>query len=328
MHNYLEMKRHLLKKAYQTQTPIVGEFEITSRCNFHCQMCYLPDEPQLHSTTFEQWKTVFDEAIESGLLFALLTGGESLIHPDFVRIYDYLFDKGVKITFFSNGSFLTDEILSLLETKKPELFAITLYGADNATYHEITGVPKSFSKVEENILTLKQHSIPVLVRTIPLRPILLSLDKMIDKAKEWGLPLGYFLYVHEPYPMNLKLNPSEIRQFEQIIRRSYPLPQELPPKGFRECGALYNSYYVSADLTIRPCALAISPQSKYEPGKLLETISSMRKEWDLMDIGHCSTCSVSNSCIACKARLQLESARQTCTPYLKQIATIRKASLE
>lgn len=71
----------LLKQANQMRIPIGGQFELTSRCNLKCKMCYVScpsnDKNALsreHSA--DEWIKIAKEARDAGMLYLLLTGGE------------------------------------------------------------------------------------------------------------------------------------------------------------------------------------------------------------------------------------------------------------
>ena len=109
-------------------------FELTPVCNFNCKFCYArvsPEELKLRGTKvmgFDQWKRYIDELSEMSCLTLSLTGGECTLHPDFVRIYDYAYDKGFVINVFTNGSYIIDEILNLFVNKPPARIFLTIYG--------------------------------------------------------------------------------------------------------------------------------------------------------------------------------------------------------
>ena len=85
------------------------KLELNTACTLNCKMCYIEQEQK--ELTTEQWKNVFERAVSEGLMFALFTGGEAMLRDDFVELYEHLFDLGVKITVFSNGSIISDDII-------------------------------------------------------------------------------------------------------------------------------------------------------------------------------------------------------------------------
>ena len=54
------ISRMLLAKAVRGAVPISGTFELTSRCNFNCRLCYVhnmknSEEPKKQELTAAQW---------------------------------------------------------------------------------------------------------------------------------------------------------------------------------------------------------------------------------------------------------------------------------
>ncbi|MDD3865437.1 MAG: radical SAM protein, partial [Candidatus Izemoplasmatales bacterium] len=131
MPSYKEIRNRLLIAGAKQIQPIIGEFELTSRCNFTCAMCYVKENLPSTDLTTRTWKTIFKAAVDAGMVYALLTGGEPFTRPDFTELYTFLFDMGVKITVYSNGSLLTDKIIETFTIRPPEFIGITLYGASD-----------------------------------------------------------------------------------------------------------------------------------------------------------------------------------------------------
>ncbi|MGD9910616.1 MAG: radical SAM protein [Candidatus Izemoplasmatales bacterium] len=319
MDRYLEMKRQLLKMASINHIPILGEFELTSFCNASCYMCYVAGRKK-DFPSYLQWMALFEEAVKCGMLYALLTGGEVFAHPDFCKIYEDLYDLGVKITVYTNGSLLSDAILETFKKRPPEMIAITLYGANNDTYKKITS-SLTFDEVKDSIAALQESHLPLQIRTIPLREIYETLDEVIAYAKSIELSLGYFLYVSKgSYDLNKRLNTTELIDFEKRIRSAFSKFEERKDfNTFVSCQALKNSFYINSKFEMRACSLAIYPSKKVEVGNFLRTFLELEEMWEELDTDHCSSCNVVKSCIACKARKMLETDKQ-CSPYLLDIA--------
>ena len=86
------------KNASQKRIPIHGHFELTPKCNFDCKMCYIHSKINKvikEKLSFFDWVKIIDEAIEAGMVFASLSGGECLLSPYFDKIYLYLKQKGI-----------------------------------------------------------------------------------------------------------------------------------------------------------------------------------------------------------------------------------------
>ena len=160
------IKQRLLSKAALADIPVLGTFELTPRCNFQCKMCYVrltPGEmkPLGRERTAEEWLTLGKTALDAGMIFLLLTGGEPLIRPDFPQIYEGLAKLGLSLSLNTNGTLLSEEIRSLFLRYPPAQVNITLYGTNRETYAALCGDPDGFDRVVDALHWLKDRNILV-----------------------------------------------------------------------------------------------------------------------------------------------------------------------
>ena len=153
---------YLHSRANAAGVPASGTFELTSRCNFNCKMCYVHNQDSAlcrkTERSAEWWINLGKKAAEKGTIFLLLTGGEPLLREDFSEIYTELSKMGFIIAINTNGYLLNDKIFELFKKLPPSRVNISLYGASEETYERVTGV-RGFSKVINNIKTLKEIGI-------------------------------------------------------------------------------------------------------------------------------------------------------------------------
>ncbi|MFO7968563.1 MAG: radical SAM protein [Candidatus Izemoplasmatales bacterium] len=315
MPTYSELKTKLLDYAYQTNVLITAEFEITSSCNFNCEMCYA--KKQNSQLTTKQWFDIFNMAYENGMLFALLTGGEIFSRPDFIKLYNHLYDLGVKITLFTNGSKLNDKILEALKKRPPEVIAITLYGYDESSYQDFTKT-KAFKDVDQAIDKIINSNLNLTLRTIPLPKIYQNLDKIIAYVKSKNLHLGYFLYVSQTNDSFKRLSPKELLDFESQIKSAFPT--NVTNTDSKKCSAFISSYFINHQGYMQGCAMMPKPTKKVGDD-LLGTFLELKKQWDeLIKNSPCKNCELEQNCMNCVARRYLEGNVLKCSAYLKAIA--------
>ena len=157
MEDNVAIKERLQRKAAQAGVPISGTFELTPRCNLRCRMCYVrmtPEEmkPYGRELTAQEWISLGEQAMQSGMLFLLLTGGEPMLRPDFPEIYDAMSQMGPSISINTNGTMLSKQVRDLLEKRPPSQLNVTLYGPKEATYDALCGDSRAF---EQTIDTLR-----------------------------------------------------------------------------------------------------------------------------------------------------------------------------
>ena len=148
---------HLLRRR---RAPLAMSIELTNRCPFNCPHCYLSKE---NDTLLPLNKVIscIDQFVAMGGKKLTLTGGDPLLHPSFIDIYNYAFERDLDITVFISGFVLSEKILFLWKEKRPFKVEITLYSSTDEGYYNITKKKNAFSTVIHNINSLKSIGVPV-----------------------------------------------------------------------------------------------------------------------------------------------------------------------
>lgn len=84
-------------------------FILTFACNFDCYYCTWRGGggyPKSDIMRFDKWKEIIDN-FPLKIQEVTLTGGEPMLHPDFVQIVKYLLSKGIYVSIWTNLSLLT-----------------------------------------------------------------------------------------------------------------------------------------------------------------------------------------------------------------------------
>ena len=110
---------------------------ITSACNLHCSGCYsranhaCADSSPVQQLTGEEWNRIFQEADELGISFILLAGGEPMLRADVIR--QAAQHRNILFPIFTNGTYLNDQYLDLLDENRNLLPVISIEGDEAAT---------------------------------------------------------------------------------------------------------------------------------------------------------------------------------------------------
>ena len=140
--------------------PLVGQFELTHRCNLRCQHCYIVRNTKKAELAYEEICRIINEVHEEGCLWLCLTGGEPLLREDFLDIYSYVYKKGFIITIFTNAALLHEKIAKYLSRFPPFCIEVTLNGVTKKTYELITQVEGSFEKAMQGIELIRKYRLP------------------------------------------------------------------------------------------------------------------------------------------------------------------------
>ena len=270
---YQMVRRFMNFRAREKNIPINGTFELTPLCNLDCKMCYVHlnrDQMQgaeLIST--KQWMDLMKQAVDAGMMYATLTGGECLTYPGFRELYLYLRSFGVEVTILSNGILMDGQMADFLIANPPARMQITLYGASDAAYERVTG-HRQFTRVMVNIRRMRNSGIPLTIAVTP-NAFMTDGEDIIRTLYAENLPYQINSGLMTPredtgralLDADLDLYVRLLKLRNQLNNRNDYVPVDensLPdPKGSGEavcgvrCGAGRSSFSISWNGIMRPC---------------------------------------------------------------------------
>jgi Fe-coproporphyrin III synthase len=103
--------------ATKDHGPVVV-WNCTRSCNLQCLHCYSASEPRVYPnelTTGEARKLI-DDLVAFRVPVLLISGGEPLIRPDIMDLAEYAGSRGMRVTFSTNGTLLTSELVRRMKT--------------------------------------------------------------------------------------------------------------------------------------------------------------------------------------------------------------------
>lgn len=343
--SYSSYLNTLLSEAAEKRQPVSGTFELTSRCNLSCTMCYIAESACNKSVkekelTAKEWVEIAGQASKSGMVFLLLTGGEVFLRNDFFDIYEPVRKMGVVLSLFSNGTLITKTTAKKLAQHPPNKIEITLYGATSKTYENVTGSNKGFELCCKGIENLLSAGIKPVIKTTITRQNIHEQEEIKKMAKEWGLPFisawlltkrvdGKFSSFEESLLspeeiFALELNDSEAdKKWEEIARKKYSEPRN----EIFYCKAGKSSFIVNSSGEMNVCADLPLPAAKVLHKGFNEAWEEVKNyvEAATQKTSSCSTCSAKEYCNTCPARSYLETKTlDEPVPYLCDITFKRK----
>ncbi len=198
------LTKYLHQKAIKNGIPLAGNFELTSRCNFSCKMCYVHSN-ECNEKSMELpaawWIETGRAAAQQGMVFLLLTGGEPLLRKDFLEIYSSLKKQGLFISINTNGALLNGEIAQYFKKDPPGRLNVSLYGSNNDTYEQFTGV-RAFSTVIQNIESMREMGIDVRLNCSITPDNAFDFENIFNLAKDMNLHLKATSYMYPQLNLN------------------------------------------------------------------------------------------------------------------------------
>ncbi len=190
---------YLHQKARDKGIPVSGTFELTSRCNFNCKMCYvhtaecnLKKDEELSA---EWWIETAKQAANEGMIFLLLTGGEPLLREDFPYIYTELKKLGLVISINTNGYLLKGKIAELFKKYPPNRLNVSLYGSNDDTYERLTGV-RGFSTIIKNVENMISMGIDVRFNCSITKENFEDMEGIFNTAKKMNIHIKTTPYMY------------------------------------------------------------------------------------------------------------------------------------
>lgn len=171
--------------------------ELTPLCNFRCKFCYsrltLQDVKERNTKIkdFSEWKRYIDELSEMKCMTIAFTGGECTLHPDFVSLYKYAYEKGFIINVFTNASHITNELLDTFRQMPPSRIYATIYGNSPETYERVTGNADYCKIVKENLKLLASMKFDIVVQGTFVVDNVYDAEELFDFATSLGCEFRY-----------------------------------------------------------------------------------------------------------------------------------------
>ena len=263
-----QYKALLMRDAKQKhQLRYVG-VELLDYCVFKCPHCYVKDA--YHSMMPESdFYRIIDQVAECGCTWLLLTGGEPLLHPQFRTMYEYAYKKGFKVTVFTNGYLIDQEIIDCFKVNPPEMVELTLYGGTGESYDKYVGVEGAFSCVDQTIDKLVENGVHTRLKSVLMPNILEEFNAVSGYAEKKGTDFRYDGFIvprinGDLSPCeNQRLTPAQVFELDQKKKGFIEAQIERKKQFLNEandnlytCEAGYNSVFIDALCRMSICMFA------------------------------------------------------------------------
>ena len=336
---YDEGKLKMKRLGKEKRVPVCGQFELTARCNFDCKMCYIHNQEsnsyRCRELTTEQWKRIFDEAYDAGMMFATLTGGECLLREDFKELYLHLWQKRVLITILTNGALINDDLLKFFKEYPPDSFQISLYGNSEDCYRRVTG-HSGFARVLDNVQKLKDAGHDVCIVVTPSKYIANDYIDTLKLIQENGFEnnMGEMILAAKQYDADATdhyLTEDEIIRLSvertKLYRQLYENPDIPQPCGSCTeaplglgCNAGRGLAVITWEGWMYPCCSAMLGGASLLEMSYAEAWEKTKQAADeAVRCMECVDCPYDNVCFKCPAIRALDLKSGHCNPKICEL---------
>jgi MoaA/NifB/PqqE/SkfB family radical SAM enzyme len=353
-----QLSDKFVELAIEKSIPLIGQFELTSRCNLQCKMCYVCNSAndkmaisREHSA--KEWMSLVEKARDAGMLYLLFTGGEVFLRQVFREIYENVSMMGLNVMLYTNGTLITPEIAKWLGRTPPSKVEVTLYGASPETYEKVCGNPQGFNQAISGIDLLLSEGIGLKIRTTVVKGNASDFDKIAEIADNRGVDLGIVDYIsprrdgYRTYPEGERLASKELAAYINNVDDYFTSKETTGSKSIKPdkekektikntetalevnpffCEAGRCAFWITWDGRMTPCGLMNQPEVfPFENGFNQSWVELEKRCLEIPICEECSSCSLKENCICCPARLKNETGfYNKPAEYLCNLAQYRK----
>ncbi len=319
--------------------PLQGNLDLTYRCNNNCRHCWLRiparSPERRRELGLDEIKDIVDEARKMGCRHWRISGGEPMLRPDFVEIFDYITSRAASYSLNTNGTLITPEIARLMRRKGAKM--VVLYGATAEVHDHITRNPGSFEALMQGVAYLKEAGAGFIAQLVPMRDNYHQYNEMISLAESLtphsrvGAAWLYLTASGDPERNReierLRLSPKEVVELDRPELSDDELiddedchncsPMNKDDRLFAHCVAANSEFHIDPYGQMSFCAFIKDPALRFDLRKgsfkdcwetfIPSLINEVRGGNEYMD--NCGSCELRSECRWCPVYGYLEHRR-------------------
>jgi len=298
-------------QANQAVQPWYIHLEVNQVCNLKCDFCYVDKLPHVMGKP-EMIDLALRRAVESGVLFLNISGGEPTLYKRLVPLIQDATRQGVAVTVRSNLLSLPRDIEALSGNRRV-VFVTSFHHAEAREFDRIVQFEGARDKIFANVRRLRDLDIKVRAHVVAREDNAASLGELRAQIRELRIPYTITDHVmtftgvsgeEAALPLQHKLNALKVRkeiEDEGMVRR----------RGV--CSAAQGKMWLAVSGELFPCEL-FREQSlgSFVDRSLKDVLHSAEVERWRQEMIHtsepagCTSCSARNKCPRCPAMVYAE----------------------
>lgn len=168
------------------RSPISVNYEITPVCNLRCEFCFAESECSLKHPSLDQVIRIIDELHNAGVFEIRLFGGEFFTFPKWKKIVEYANKKEIFLSFVSNATLITPEVVDILISNGIKSGAISIHGPESV-HDSITKVNGSYKRAIRGLQACLDGGLKITVLTTITRKAKGRIPELFEDLSSKGL---------------------------------------------------------------------------------------------------------------------------------------------
>lgn len=255
--------------------PIEMCLSLTHACNFRCIYCFNGSEKKSENElSTEQWLSIVDQAYQLGVVKAIVTGGEPMLHSGFLAILERIVEYKMIPMICTNGSLITKSTIEHFQKLEIPFVQLSMDASGKEDFETLTAKKNSYESVINAIKWLTGAGIRVIVKAVVMKSNLnkiTDLVKLLDELKVFKLTLDRFdlgssgrgninMLVSDSDMVKLQQQVSQIPRKNGLsvvviqVKKHWDTYKDIIP-----CGAFRRSFIVLPNGDVTACEKMIEP---------------------------------------------------------------------
>ncbi|MGN1197468.1 MAG: radical SAM protein [Acetatifactor sp.] len=292
---------------------------LTHCCNLKCHFCLKHNPAEYKELELKQWMEIVDiiDNFNDKEKLIYLSGGEPLIMTQFGELYKYIYQKGIKVVVYSNGTLFNESIYNMLQQYPPIAILLSIDGSNREIHDRQRGVKGTFDKLlatSKKLLMLDK--VQVFWQVVVDRNNLTDMENIAKLACELGVKnihYGLISAIGKGIDNVSKLTSQEMVHFydncyeigikyKGVLNINLPVQVGKTENGigdFSSCG-IGNMIHINEQGFVSPCygweaeQYNVGPISSIDDLKKVDFLEFFNRA--VTDYESCSMCGVRNIC--------------------------------
>jgi len=307
-----------IKAAVKNSRLLSMEIELSLRCNFHCQYCYVPDKLSFENElSFEELRDAITQAKNLGVKKIVILGGEPMLYPQILKIIKFIRTENLEAEMFTNGFGITPEVAKQL-FELGILVVLKMNSRKEDVQDALAGKKGAYKIIQEAFNNLKQAGFPAKTKRLGISTVICqqNFDEIISMW-EWLRQQEIEPYFEIITPQGkgkinewLHVDSQKLKEtfykIAKIDRKKYGIQWEpQPPLIGIKCLRHQFSCLLNSQGYVLPCVGINIPLGNIRQHKLADIIKESEVIQDLRNYranikGPCRQCDKISDCYGCR----------------------------